>query len=399
MVTIDEKINSLLDHCWRHGDQRSFKDLLSTINASVEWARSNIDLRPASAMDEPTIQSQWYIVTGILCSSAALSAISRLRLGELFDRLSALARESILTHTDDHGHPQHYTSAMEYLRSVFFKYEKRDERGIHACHQFFLVWKEFHPIIAYSTLDMSWSGLREALTKDKLLIAARAFKDEHPREQPVVLRVRELHLPALLRAVPPPTLGGPATLLLDSWYQPAFITDPNAITARLESEVQFIDRKAFYGDVEADGSFPVYRYGADDAFPTVLPWTPVMLELRDLLTAHTGQKCNHVVVNRFNNGEDHIGYHHDKTLDFADGTHVITISLGATREFRIQDKDGLTVASAHLEHGSLNVLGWDTNTEHKHSIVKTSAAVVSTVHYGLTFRTMKTNSNQFLRRA
>ena len=261
---------------------------------------------------------------------------------------------------------------------------------------------------------MSWTWMIIALTKGKLLEAVLSFKDAHPLPQPVVLRARALPLPVLLHGTPPPALTGPTTLLLDSWYQPAFILDPNAIMARLEAEVTFIDRqeldrfelfgrevvlprdKAFYGDVEADGSFPVYRYGTGDAFPKALPWTPVMLELRDLLTARTGQRCNHCVVNRYNDGNDHIGYHKDKTRDFEQGTHVLTISLGEKREFRIQDQDGATVAQVQLEHGSLNVLGWDTNVEHKHSIAKAAQAGV---RYGLTFRTMKTSSNQFLRPA
>jgi alkylated DNA repair dioxygenase AlkB len=100
------------------------------------------------------------------------------------------------------------------------------------------------------------------------------------------------------------------------------------------------------------GPHAVYRYDTkSDYYPTVLPWTPVLRELRDLIEKVTGQRCNHLVLNRYKNGEDHIGFHDDKTRDFADGTHVFTISLGAVRTFRIQDKDDVTVAEVGLEHG------------------------------------------------
>lgn len=197
-------------------------------------------------------------------------------------------------------------------------------------------------------------------------------------------------------------------LVFDSWYWPGFLSnfEADAIMQAIEAEIVFIDReelgrfkawgkenvlprdKAFMGDVDADGSFPIFRYNG--GYAQVVPWSPSMRKLRDKIERATGQRCNHLVANRYKNGEDYIGYHHDTTTDYAVGAHTFTVSLGAIRKFRINDKDEKVVVDIELAHGSLNCLGWETNKDHKHAIAKTTVNKVNEVRYGLTFRTMKT---------
>ena len=146
--------------------------------------------------------------------------------------------------------------------------------------------------------------------------------------------------------------------------------------------------KAFQGDVAADGSYPLYRYGGK-SYPTVQRWTSTVRAIRDALTVAMGQYCNHVVINRYRDGADHIGLHRDKDGDFVEGTSVLTVSLGGSRRFVLKHADGAT-ESMSLEHGSLFVLGSETNKagEWKHSIAKTAGAVEERI--SLTFRSIKT---------
>lgn len=135
----------------------------------------------------------------------------------------------------------------------------------------------------------------------------------------------------------------------DSFYVENFLNsnDTKNIYLKIIEEVTYIPRdqfifnifgkalqlprdKQFYGDVDSDGSFPLYRYGGD-YMPIVQEWTPTLKYLRDEVTKQTGQYCNHAVINRYVNGNDHIGYHHDKVKDFTDGTSVCTISLGKNK--------------------------------------------------------------------
>ncbi len=92
--------------------------------------------------------------------------------------------------------------------------------------------------------------------------------------------------------------------------------------------------KAFFGDVADDGTRPLYRYGGTYN-PVVKTWTPVLRRLRDRITQAVGQHCNHLVVNRYLNGSDHIGFHRDKDRDFVPGSFVCTISLGGERVFSL----------------------------------------------------------------
>lgn len=161
--------------------------------------------------------------------------------------------------------------------------------------------------------------------------------------------------------------------------------------------------KAFYGDVDELGIGPLYRYGSK-TYPEVMPWPKVLKDVRDKLYQTTGQYCNHVVVNQYRNGHDHIGFHHDKTKDFVQGSKVLTVSLGATRTLRVKpvmkkrkredfdecisNKKGYV--DFELDSGSLFVLGSKTNEINKHSIVRKRNKDDVDRRISLTFRSIAT---------
>lgn len=137
---------------------------------------------------------------------------------------------------------------------------------------------------------------------------------------------------------------------------------------------------------------------------------PIIKELRESIYCLTGQWCNHCVANLYRDGDDYIAPHQDKTLDMEPGTGVYTFSFGVERKLRLvkeiihplSDEDkaaGKKIPKKTLERvheidlpsASLNKLGWETNLQYKHTIVKEHS--VAGVRYGLTFRSMKTLSS------
>ncbi|KAK9802862.1 hypothetical protein WJX72_000042 [[Myrmecia] bisecta] len=149
--------------------------------------------------------------------------------------------------------------------------------------------------------------------------------------------------------------------------------------------------KAFRADFEKDGSHPVYRYnGKQPPYPKYLPMEPVLLDLRDKVTAATGQRCNSCVVNFYQKGKDKIGYHHDKVWDFEEGSSVCTVSLGECRRFRLKRVGASASIGLDLSPGSLFVLGWDTNQAYRHAIMPTSQDVAPRV--SLTYRHIATRN-------
>lgn len=188
----------------------------------------------------------------------------------------------------------------------------------------------------------------------------------------------------------------------DSRYIPNVI-DPSWIE-RLVKEVEFLPReslpfkiygrtlllprdKQFYGDVNPDGTFPLYRYGGNFV-PPVLPWTPCLKEIRDIVRGRFGGLYNHTVVNRYVTGEDYIGYHRDKNKDFVTDSSVITVSLGTPRPFYLRNDKTKEVVKVLLDPGSVFVLGPVTNKLWKHSIPKKTD--VGEMRISVTIRCIKT---------
>ena len=149
--------------------------------------------------------------------------------------------------------------------------------------------------------------------------------------------------------------------------------------------------KAFLGQVQPDGTYPLYRYNKGGDYPAVRPWTPTTETIRDALAQSEGQVANHLVANRYRTQDDYIGFHQDKTRDFAEGSAVLTVSFGETRMFRLQHMATKVTETLYLEHGSLFVLGPYTNAAWKHSIVKTKSACNERI--SLTYRTINTSYN------
>jgi alkylated DNA repair dioxygenase AlkB len=157
----------------------------------------------------------------------------------------------------------------------------------------------------------------------------------------------------------------------DAAYYPNFLTteEADALLTRLNEELEYIPReemtftifnkvippprdKAFLGDVDGDdGSYPLYHYDHSGNNPIVQSWTPTTEHIRDIITRETGQRNNHLVANRYVDGNDHIGLHQDKARDFATGSSVMTLSLGGARRFQLQHNTTKKKQEVLLEHG------------------------------------------------
>jgi alkylated DNA repair dioxygenase AlkB len=203
----------------------------------------------------------------------------------------------------------------------------------------------------------------------------------------------------------------------DSFYYPGFFSQHEAdeLYQRLNQEVDYLPRdtpalqfkiygktlqlprdKQFFSDRTTDGSTYLYRYsGPKVGYPVTLDWTPTLQRIRDVLAesmeGYVGQYNTHLVANRYLGGQDHISMHRDKTQDFLDGSSVYTVSFGGTRLFRLENQAIADKQEVELTHGSLFVLGWRTNQDYKHSIVKTARHCDSRT--SLTYRSIQTLRN------
>jgi alkylated DNA repair dioxygenase AlkB len=115
-------------------------------------------------------------------------------------------------------------------------------------------------------------------------------------------------------------------------------------------------------------------------------------EIKSIVEIATGKKSNFVLINRYENGEDYIGPHHDDVRDLELNPSIIGVSFGAERRFCFDAKYPLLLQKLKdkmdiiLGHGSCIVMHDPLNSHWKHSLPK--MASIKTPRISLTFRQM-----------
>ncbi|XP_065122881.2 DNA oxidative demethylase ALKBH2 isoform X1 [Paramisgurnus dabryanus] len=122
------------------------------------------------------------------------------------------------------------------------------------------------------------------------------------------------------------------------------------------------------------------------------PWTPTLIHIRDAVTKATGHTFNFVLINRYKDGDDHIGEHRDDERELDPACPIASVSLGAARDFIFRHKDARTGPAKHqiepvkleLAHGSVLLMNYPTNKFWYHSLPVRKK--VKTPRINLTFR-------------
>jgi len=131
---------------------------------------------------------------------------------------------------------------------------------------------------------------------------------------------------------------------------------------------------ASYGDVGL-----TYRYSG--TVNVALPWTPTLLEIKHKIEAVMGQ-YNYCLLNRYRSGQDSMGMHADNEPEM--GNVIGSLSLGATRTFRIKHNTTKETMRFSLGHGTLLIMAGTMQQFWKHEIPKTKEAVGERIN--LTYR-------------
>ena len=106
--------------------------------------------------------------------------------------------------------------------------------------------------------------------------------------------------------------------------------------------------------------------------------------LRDRFEREFGIRTNTVLGNLYRDGRDSMGWHRDHEPELGPDPHVVSLSLGASRDFDVRrDADRLTQRFA-LGHGDLILMGTESQTKWTHSIPK--RLKIKKLRINLTFR-------------
>ena len=131
---------------------------------------------------------------------------------------------------------------------------------------------------------------------------------------------------------------------------------------------------ASYGD---DGVTYFYSGTENKA----LPWTPTLLEIKQRIEAVRG-RYNYCLMNRYRSGQDSVGLHADDEPGMGDV--IGSLSLGATRAYRIRHNKTKETRTFQLSSGTLVVMAGTMRQFWKHEVPKTTENVAERIN--LTFR-------------
>ena len=133
-------------------------------------------------------------------------------------------------------------------------------------------------------------------------------------------------------------------------------------------------RLAWFGDAGLN-----YRYTGTDHMAE--GWPTALSALRDRVQAVAAQEFNFLLLNRYANGQQYMGWHRDDEAGCAG--NIASLSLGAPRRFRYESEINGKSEQIDLEHGSLLLF----DGRRRHCLAKTVRPVAERIN--LTFRLLK----------
>jgi len=143
-------------------------------------------------------------------------------------------------------------------------------------------------------------------------------------------------------------------------------------------EVYLPRLSAWYGDEQN-----AYKYSGISLSP--LPWSSVLLDIKNKIDAVSGVKFNSVLLNRYRNGNDSISWHSDDEPELGKNPVIGSVNFGATRRFMLKHKfDKSLKYEVLLKHGSFLLMSGELQHYWLHQVPKTSQKIGERVN--LTFR-------------
>ena len=127
-----------------------------------------------------------------------------------------------------------------------------------------------------------------------------------------------------------------------------------------------------------------YGYSGTIHPPRALPG--FLQDVMNRVAETTQYPFNTVLLNRYSDGSQSMGWHSDDDYEHGGFGAIASLSLGATRRFRVRDKYSGESWGLDLEHGSLLLMSGDSQLRTQHCLPKTRREVGERLN--LTFRYM-----------
>eukprot|EP01125_Pyxidicula_operculata_P021886 TRINITY_DN8728_c0_g1_i1.p1 TRINITY_DN8728_c0_g1~~TRINITY_DN8728_c0_g1_i1.p1 ORF type:complete len:265 (+),score=36.75 TRINITY_DN8728_c0_g1_i1:139-933(+) len=130
-----------------------------------------------------------------------------------------------------------------------------------------------------------------------------------------------------------------------------------------------------------------YRYSG--SIKTASGWHFMVEEMKERLRKEFGQDYNFALCNLYRDGNDSIGLHADAEEDIVEDSIIASLSLGATRDFILQNKQTEEIKKVSLPSGSLLLMMGKTQKLYRHEVQKDIS--VKEPRINITFRLVHNN--------
>ena len=115
-----------------------------------------------------------------------------------------------------------------------------------------------------------------------------------------------------------------------------------------------------------------FEYTYSNISKKALPFTPALLNLKQIIEQKTGEIYNACLLNLYQNGSEGMGWHSDDEKELEPLASIASLSLGADRKFSLKHKINKQTISVILENGSLLEMKNETQLFLKHALPKTN---------------------------
>ena len=172
-------------------------------------------------------------------------------------------------------------------------------------------------------------------------------------------------------------------LLYDTAFLPADVADRYFV--ELRDHCQWEQKPGIFGHLQPrliasyGDSGITYKYSGVEN--VARPWTATLLEIKEQIEAVDGT-YNYCLLNRYRNGQDSMGWHADNEPEM--GNVIGSLSLGATRKFRIRHIVTRETQTFLAGHGTLIIMAGTMQQYWQHEVPKTKQEVGERIN--LTFR-------------
>ncbi len=169
------------------------------------------------------------------------------------------------------------------------------------------------------------------------------------------------------------------------FYEPRFLSDPDAVFLTLMREVDWERRDAPRRECWMNPAGTPYTYGRGAGQRTYFPrpYHPLVARIASALR-EIDINVDACFLNRYDSQHEHLGWHADDSPEIDATRPIAVVSLGAERAIMVRRNGSNGIGSLTLANGSLFVMQPGMQATHQHKIPKHSAPCGARL--SLTFR-------------